>query len=142
MTHSVDLEVFLAVDLELPGAFVVRVIQNVVTLGVPPKQVLILHTVCTNRAKPSKTSEDIWTWEAWIQTSSSSTNTRTSKHHPPWLLNPRAMGSRRPQGSASGSSGTDGRVTGMVSTLLNVPDPLEDWLLEVGPLEEPEPDWD
>lgn len=50
------------------------------------------------------------------------------------------MGNRRPQGSASGSSGTDGRVTGMVSTLLNVPDPLEDWLLEVGPLEELEPD--
>lgn len=55
---------------------------------------------------------------------------------PPWLLKPRAMGSRRPQGSASGSSGTDGRVTGMVSTLLSVPDPLEDWLLVVGPLEE------
>lgn len=52
------------------------------------------------------------------------------------------MGSRRPQGSASGSSGTDGRVTGRVSTLLSVPEPLDDWLAEVGPLEELEPVWD
>lgn len=52
------------------------------------------------------------------------------------------MGSRRPQGSASGSSGTDGRVTGMVSKLLSVPEPLDDWLPEVGPLEELEPGWD
>lgn len=50
------------------------------------------------------------------------------------------MGSRRPQGSASGSSGTDGSVTGRVSTLLSVPDPLDDWLL--GPLEELEAGWD
>lgn len=55
MTHSVDLEVSLAVDLELLGPFVVRIIQNVVTLGVPTKQVLILHTVCTNKATPRKT---------------------------------------------------------------------------------------
>lgn len=52
------------------------------------------------------------------------------------------MGSRRPHGSASGSSGTDGRVTGMVSKLLRVPEPLDDWLPEVGPLEELEPGWD
>lgn len=52
------------------------------------------------------------------------------------------MGSRRPHGSASGSSGTDGRVTGIVSTLLSVPEPLDDWLPEVGPLEELEPDWE
>ncbi|KAF0021503.1 hypothetical protein F2P81_026244 [Scophthalmus maximus] len=52
------------------------------------------------------------------------------------------MGSRRPQGCGSGSSGTDGRVTGRVSMLLTVPEPLDDWLPEVGPLEEPEPGWD
>ena len=49
---------------------------------------------------------------------------------------PLSMGSRRPQGSGSGSSGTEASGTGMVSTLLSVP---EDWLLEVGPLEGPDP---
>lgn len=56
----------------------------------------------------------------------------------PWLLKPCAIGSNRPQGCGSGSSGTDGRVTGMVSTLLRVPEPL-DWLPEEGPLDELEP---
>lgn len=60
----------------------------------------------------------------------------------PRLLKPGAIGSRRPQGCGSGSSGTDGRVTGMVSTLLSVPEPLDDWLPDVGPLEELEPGWD
>lgn len=60
MTHPIDLEVFLAVDLELSGPFVVRIVQNIVTLGVPTKKVLILNTVCTNKAKPIKTSEEKW----------------------------------------------------------------------------------
>lgn len=55
MTHPVDLEVFLAVDLELSGPSVVRVVQNIITLGIPTKQVLILNTVCTDTAKPMKT---------------------------------------------------------------------------------------
>jgi len=46
------------------------------------------------------------------------------------------MGSRRPQGCGSGSSGTDDRATGIVSTLLSVPEPLD------GTLEELEPGWD
>lgn len=58
MTNPIDLEVFLAVDLELSGPLVVRIVQNIVTLGVPTKQVLILNTVCTNKAKPIKTSEE------------------------------------------------------------------------------------
>lgn len=58
MTHPIDLEVFLAVDLELSGPFVVRIIQNIATLGVPPKKVLIFNTVYTNKAKPIKTSEE------------------------------------------------------------------------------------
>lgn len=58
MTHPVDLEVFLAVDLELFGPFVVWIIQNIVTLGVPTKQVLVLNTVCTNKAKQIKTSDE------------------------------------------------------------------------------------
>lgn len=33
-------------------------------------------------------------------------------------------------------------MTGRVSTLLRVPEPLDDWLAEVGPLEELEPGWD
>lgn len=61
MTHPVDLEVFLAVDLELSGPSVVRVVQNIVTLGIPTKQVLILNTVCTDKAKPIKTYTEMST---------------------------------------------------------------------------------
>lgn len=58
MNHPIDPEVFLAVDLELSGPFVFWIIQNIVTLGVPTKKVLIFNTVCTNKAKPIKTSEE------------------------------------------------------------------------------------
>lgn len=45
---------FLAVDSELFGSFVIWIIQDIVTLRVPSKQVLILYTVCkqANGIKP------------------------------------------------------------------------------------------
>ena len=45
-THSVDPEVFLAVDSEPFGSGFVRIVQNVVALRITSKQILVLHTVC------------------------------------------------------------------------------------------------